>query len=76
MPRVDPELVRAVVQDHLKKHGYDGSLTARVVREETERRCGMQPGSLKDQKEALMQAIEARIAHLETKYKAFMPKKL
>lgn len=59
MPRVDPELVRAVVQDHLKKHGYDGSLTARVVREETERRCGMQPGSLKDQKEALMQAIEA-----------------
>ena len=56
---VDPTVVRAVVQQHIQTHGYDGSLTARVVREETERRCGLPPGGLADQKEDLMKAIEA-----------------
>ena len=59
MPKLDSAAVRAVVLDHLRAHGDDGSLTARVVREETERRCGMAAGSLKDHKEELMKVIEA-----------------
>ena len=35
-----PAVIKAVVLDHIRAHGDDGSLTARVVREETERRDG------------------------------------
>ena len=58
MVQIDRQVVRSVVLDHLNSHGMDGSLTARVVREEVERRCSMEPGALVSQKEALMNAIE------------------
>ena len=44
--------------DHIRAHGDDGSLTARVVREETERRAGLAAGSLKEHKEEIMKVIE------------------
>lgn len=53
-----PAVIRAVVLDHIRAHGDDGSLTARVVREETERRAGLAAGSLKEHKEELMKVIE------------------
>merc|ERR1719469_286918 len=53
-----PAVIRAVVLDHIRAHGDDGSLTARVVREETERRAGLAAGSLKEHKEELMMVIE------------------
>lgn len=55
---VDIAIVRAVVVEHIQAHGYDGTLTARVVREETERRMGLPPGGLLEHKDALTKAIE------------------
>ena len=34
---VDKAIVRAVVVEHIQAHGYDGTLTARVVREDDAR---------------------------------------
>ena len=53
-----PAVIKAVVLDHIRAHGDDGSLTARVVREETERRAGLAAGSLKEHKEEIMKVIE------------------
>lgn len=55
---VDKAIVRAVVVEHIQAHGYDGTLTARVVREETERRMGLPQGGLVEHKDTLLKAIE------------------